>query len=589
MRRAHAALDEARAAQDLAERAVTRALHLETSVDRAAAWDGLVTELAALAPGAFAPERDLASLTALADRAAAEASSWWGRWRARRAERRLRTSLGAGAATPIADLRTTLRCAADRRATPPSWPQATGRRWPRCWDHLLRADATVHAAAGRVAEVEAARDDRRRRGRAAAGARWPSALRAGRRQRRALLRQIDGPAVVGALPLWVGTLRDIEDLLPDTPGLFDLVILDEASQIDQVSAASALLPRSAGRRRRRPAPAPARVVRGRRPEAAATLAAHDLTGMAGTLDVRRASILDVASGATAVTWLDEHYRSVPHLIEFSARRFYDGRLTIATRHPRNEVTDVIDVVRTSPGPDAELAAALEVVRRLCADGRTDIALITPFRDLADKAQSEILAAYPVEEVERLRLRVGTVHAFQVRKPITPVLVLGVDRRPARAPSLRRGSTCSTCWSRGPRLSITVVTGLPPRDASPADALIEQYLVHADRPPRPGRWRAGIVALGLGARARAQRRRAVVRPGYPAGHWTVDLCVGDDDAAAVEAGVHPDGPQRTSPGIGCWRPRAGGSSTAIRAAGTATATGARSSWPWAPVPAGLPKS
>ena len=97
-----------------------------------------------------------------------------------------------------------------------------------------------HAAAGRVAEVEAAREDRRRRGRGAARD-LATALRAGRRQRRRLLRALDGRAVVQALPLWVGTLRDVEDLLPDTPALFDLVILDEASQIDQVLGAAALL------------------------------------------------------------------------------------------------------------------------------------------------------------------------------------------------------------------------------------------------------------------------------------------------------------------------------------------------------------
>ena len=55
-----------------------------------------------------------------------------------------------------------------------------------------------------------------------------------RRRRAHLERQVDGAALVRALPLWVGTLRDIDDLLPAKPGLFDLVILDEASQIDQI-------------------------------------------------------------------------------------------------------------------------------------------------------------------------------------------------------------------------------------------------------------------------------------------------------------------------------------------------------------------
>ena len=299
-----------------------------------------------MAPRVFDPGSDLATLTALADRATAPAGSWWGRWRSRRAGRRLRAAAGAAEATSLADLQTALRCATDRRDAA-ELAAGAGTVLAPAWDHLRRADAAVHAAAGRVAEVEAAREDRRRRGRGAARD-LATALRAGRRQRRRLLRALDGRAVVQALPLWVGTLRDVEDLLPDTPALFDLVILDEASQIDQVLGAAALL-----RARRAVIVGDPRQLRHVSfvgdDQVRAGLEAHGLADAAGTLDVRRASVLDVAAGVTPVTWLDEHYRSVPHLIEFSARRFYDGRLTVATRHPANEATDVIDVVRVDAG------------------------------------------------------------------------------------------------------------------------------------------------------------------------------------------------------------------------------------------------
>jgi hypothetical protein len=33
----------------------------------------------------------------------------------------------------------------------------------------------------------------------------------------------------------------------------------------------------------------------------------------------------------------------------------------------------------------------------------------------------------------------------------------------------------------------------------------------------------------------------VRTSYPVGRWAVDLCVGTEAAAAVDTGVHPDGP------------------------------------------------
>jgi hypothetical protein len=545
VRRAHAALDEAVPAQALAERAVTRHLDLEASVERAAGWDGLVGELRALAPAAFDPGSDLGALTALADGAGAPATSWWGRWRVRRAARRLRAALGAADAVPLADLRTALRCAADRRDAA-ELSAGSGTVLAPVWDHLRRADAAVQAAAGRVAEVEAAREDRRRRGRGAARD-LATALRAGRRQRRRLLRSLDGRAVVQALPLWVGTLRDVEDLLPDTAGLFDLVILDEASQIDQVLAAAALL-----RGRRAVVVGDPRQLRHVSfvgdDQVRAGLEAHGLAAAAGTLDVRRASVLDVAAGVTPVTWLDEHYRSVPHLIEFSARRFYDGRLAVATRHPANEATDVIDVVRVRApaaadgAPAEEVEAALAAVRRLADGGARDIAVVTPFRELADTAQSSVLGSYPLEELERLRLRVGTVHAFQGAEADHVVLALGVaPSAPAGRRRFVEDAHLFNVMVTRARRSLTVVTSLPPRDASPADSLIEQYLTHADHPPAPPRATPAASSWADALARELQAMGLVVRSGYPVGRWTVDLCVGEDDAVAIETAVHPDGP------------------------------------------------
>src|SRR6266536_59764 len=67
-----------------------------------------------------------------------------------------------------------------------------------------------------------------------------AAVQAGRNRRRELLDGLDGAALVRAMPLWVGTVTDVEDLLPPIPGLFDLVILDEAAHIDQIRAAPVL-------------------------------------------------------------------------------------------------------------------------------------------------------------------------------------------------------------------------------------------------------------------------------------------------------------------------------------------------------------
>jgi hypothetical protein len=546
--RARAELERAYAHQRLAAGAIARLLGDERRAEGAGRWDGLVAHLASLAPGAFDPEADLGALTGLAAEAerrrarAAERDTWWRRRQARRADHRLTAALGAGAPLPPGEVATVLECAVDRR-TAARLATSGGTVAGPTWDQLEAADAAVRAAAGRLAEVLGASEDRRRRARDVAGD-LGVALRVGRRQRRRLLRDLDGRRLVAGLPLWVGTLRDIDDLLPETPGLFDVVILDEASQIDQPSGAGALL-----RARRAVIVGDPRQLRHVSFVADATMVAaraeHGLGSAAARLDVRRASVLDAAAGVTTTTWLDEHFRSVPHLIDFSARRFYGGRLHVATRRPANEVADAIAVVRPDDAGEgdgdaadaADLATALRLVAGLAESGRRDIAVVSPFRDVADAAQDALLTAYDVDAIGRLGLRVGTVHAFQGAEADHVVLILGV--RDGDAAGRRRfvedPHLFNVMVTRA-RRSLVVVTTL----ASPAGAprgLIEEYLVHADRPPGPPAdgpcptpW---VETLARELRALG----ATVRTGYPVGRFAVDVVLGaGEGAVAVDAAV-----------------------------------------------------
>jgi superfamily I DNA and/or RNA helicase len=129
------------------------------------------------------------------------------------------------------------------------------------------------------------------------------------------------------LPLWVGTLDEVERMLPSVAALFDLVILDEASQIDQLRAVSALC----------------------RAERAMVVgdAGVDDPVTRRLLDVRRNSLFDVAAAAGPIVMLDEHVRSVPHLIDFSSNTFYGGALRLMTQHPNTEGLDAISQVQVS--------------------------------------------------------------------------------------------------------------------------------------------------------------------------------------------------------------------------------------------------
>ncbi|HKE72793.1 MAG TPA: AAA domain-containing protein, partial [Acidimicrobiales bacterium] len=543
-----AAHDDLRAALDrqrLVEDGISEALALERRAEQADHWDGLVDRLSSLAPAAFdpaCPSPLLRELTELSERAGRVATgsgpgAWWARRRRTRSARRLAADLGSPPGTLLVDLCTALECAGDRRARAQLEARGGTLLGPH-WDLLAGADGQVRAAAGRLVAALGASEQRRQWGRRAAGD-LGAALRAGRRQRRQLLGRIDGPALVAALPLWVGTLREIEDLLPDTPGLFDLVVLDEASQIDQAAAAGALL-----RGRRAVVVGDPRqlrhvsfvgdddLVRAQRE--------HDVGPWAARLDVRRTSVLDLAAGRAATTALDEHHRSVPHLVDFPARAFYGGRVQVATRHPANEATDVIDVVRPAAGED-EVAAALAAVARLAAAGRRDIAVISPFREPADAAQQALLAAYEVDEIERLGLRVGTVHAFQGAEADHVVLALGLapDDPPGRRRFVEDPHLFNVMVTRA-RRSLVIVTSLP-TPAGPPDGLVERYLVHADRPPSPPADGPCPTAWGDALALELREAGLVVRTGYPVGRWAVDLCIGEGaGTVGVETAVHSHG-------------------------------------------------
>src|SRR5690606_23183636 len=114
-----AALEAAVAAADARVAAVRRVL-TEVLTDEAVAAAapellGRVAVLARTAPGAFDGRQDLTHLAGLLARATAPADGPLGRWRARRADRRLRRALGAPAEASAGELGTALELARVQR------------------------------------------------------------------------------------------------------------------------------------------------------------------------------------------------------------------------------------------------------------------------------------------------------------------------------------------------------------------------------------------------------------------------------------------------------------------------------------------
>ncbi|WP_045746569.1 AAA domain-containing protein [Actinoplanes rectilineatus] len=509
---------------------IHRMLEQERLAAEAPTWQPRLSGLAADAPGAFDDGLDLPTLAA---RLADPDQGWRARWRRRRVRRRLRADGGV----PDERMMEAISAAVAQRAA--AHLAATGGTdLAPHWAALHEAEEALRLAVGTAMRNEARSEKRWDAEARRATAALATALRAGRNRRRELLARMDAKPLVRALPLWIGTVADVEDLLPAVPGLFDLVVIDEASHVDQIRAAPVL-----ARARRALVVGDPRQLR-----FVSFVSDADVTsvldehGADDRLDVRRVSAYDLAAAAAPVTWLAEHYRSVPHLIAFSARRFYDDRIAVMTRTPAADAARAIDVVHvdeatvTNGVNQAEVTAVLQQVSVLAAAGRRGIGVITPFRAQAEALEKALIAEYSVERIDELALRVGTVHAFQGSEADTVVVSLGL--LPSDAAGRRRFVTDPQLFNvmvTRARRHLILVTSL-----TRSPGLLGDYLSHAQNPtmPEPDATPQGWAA---DLAKELEHLDVPVRPDYTVGPWQLDLCAGPPETATgVLCTIHPDG-------------------------------------------------
>jgi superfamily I DNA and/or RNA helicase len=149
-----------------------------------------------------------------------------------------------------------------------------------------------------------------------------------------------------AVPCWVLPQWRVSETIPPEVGLFDLVVIDEASQSD-IWALPALAARPEGAGRRRPQAGLAVCGRHRRREnqgAHQSVPANQPHGSEMTPDKSIYDLARVVFAGNSVM-LKEHFRCVPAIIEFSNREFYQGDIRPLRVPKANERLDppLVDV------------------------------------------------------------------------------------------------------------------------------------------------------------------------------------------------------------------------------------------------------
>lgn len=231
------------------------------------------------------------------------------------------------------------------------------------------------------------------------------------------------------LPCWAVTSLSAKGRIPFSPAIYDVLVIDEASQCD-IASMLPLLYRTK------------RVViigdNKQLPHISSISKKQDVNLLQKyNVDYEWTyssnSIFDLASivntPSSLVNLLD-HHRSFADIIEFSNKEFYEGKLRVATDYrklklPKNEIAGVrwIDIKGKVLKPynggafnNAEIKQIIEELNRLVIqnDYQGSIGIVTPFRAQADKIRDAI------EKLPELKNRlyakndflVDTVHKFQ---------------------------------------------------------------------------------------------------------------------------------------------------------------------------------
>lgn len=244
----------------------------------------------------------------------------------------------------------------------------------------------------------------------------------------ALRTTIDYEAVLKVFPCWICTIDDAARLFPPTAGLFDYLIVDEASQCSQATS----MPLAFRARRmivvgdkKQLQPASSLFLSEKQVRLLQAQHGIDQHPKAPFLDGKE-SLLGLAEACSnASQFLNEHFRCDPAIIRWSNNRFYDNRLQILTRRRPDrarlplEVREIenADEDRDTKTNAQEAKAVVKEVRRLIsseeARGKT-LGVISPFRPQAELIQVLLAKEFHTdpELIKQHQIVASTADGFQ---------------------------------------------------------------------------------------------------------------------------------------------------------------------------------
>ncbi len=252
-------------------------------------------------------------------------------------------------------------------------------------------------------------------------------------------------SLLKGFPVWIVTLNTLHKVLPFNSEMFDLVIVDEATQCNIASVLPAL-----NRAKRALIVGDQKQLRhysflsrSKQTNIANQFGLNDTEMM---LNYRDNSILDLAlhnvTSQEQVTFLDEHFRSQPELIDFSNIQFYSNRLKIMQHRPCSTIghVTVFDVKgeRSSVGVNqAEAKAIIDEISSIISEDATQeisrtIGVLSPFSKQVNYITSQVEKHIALENIQAHQIKVATPYGFQGEERDIMLLSFCIDENSKRA-------------------------------------------------------------------------------------------------------------------------------------------------------------
>ncbi len=241
-----------------------------------------------------------------------------------------------------------------------------------------------------------------------------------------ILEEEDFKPLLEAFPCWCVTTYAVSDSLPLKPGMFDVAIIDEASQCDIASCFPILF------RAKRA------VIVGddkQLPHLSFLEKAKEQSFLSqyGIPDkyqlmwrFRTNSMFDLADYYSMNSvMLDEHFRSLPPIINFSNHEFYNDRIRVMRKDRSDEkVLELIEVpegkvdfdaTRNLPEIEALVKRLYEIVvedERKSPENPVSIGIISPFRAQVEQLKISVAKVLSDHMIKKHQIEIGTAHTFQ---------------------------------------------------------------------------------------------------------------------------------------------------------------------------------